>query len=379
MTGPAAVKPWKSPLAGAVAMSLVMLVAVGGWLLTDPNTSRSDALKTGGLAGAAVVALYGLWLNDRRRRVEEGRQEIERQRHELEMRRTEQDRDRISDERFAKAVELLGNNADQVRVGAMHALAGVARSRKEYTQTVLDVLCSYLRRPFDHVRYTQKDIAGETRDVLPGDGEHDLGDQERELQVRLTAQRLILDLLPAAKDGDAPSYDLDLTGAVLEYFDLSGRKIGSLLMRHTGLHSSTNLSACEITGRAYFTAAGTGPGRLIGVFRCRETTFHDRAWFSGTHFGADAVFDGTTFAGETTFKNAVFTADASLRDVSFGGSLDLHQTHFDGHTDLSFATPPKSVALYNTIVNPDRDLQLPVGWELETISSGRTRLTTPIR
>jgi hypothetical protein len=253
----------------------------------------------------------------------------------------------------------------------MHALAGVARSRKEYTQTVLDVLCSYLRRPFKHDRYTAEE--GIDRKALRG-----TPDQERELQVRLTAQRLILDLLPEAKDGDAPSYDLDLTGAVLEYFDLSGRKIGSLLLRHTGLHSSTNLSDCEITGRAYFTAAGTGPGRLIGVFRCRGTTFHDRAWFSGTHFGADAVFDGTTFAGETTFKNAVFTADASLKDVSFGGSLDLHQTHFDGHTNLSF-TPPKSVALYNTIVNPDRDLQLPANWELETISSGRTRLTTAIR
>jgi hypothetical protein len=88
------VKPWKSPLASTFAVSLVLLVAVGGWLLTDPNTSRSDALKTGGLAGGAVVALYALWLNDRRRRVEEDRQEIERRRHELEMRRTEQDRDR---------------------------------------------------------------------------------------------------------------------------------------------------------------------------------------------------------------------------------------------------------------------------------------------
>jgi hypothetical protein len=367
------VKPWKSPLASTFAVSLVLLVAVGGWLLTDPNTSRSDALKTGGLAGGAVVALYALWLNDRRRRVEEDRQEIERRRHELEMRRTEQDRDRISDERFAKAVELLGNDADQVRVGAMHALAGVARSRKEYTQTVLDVLCSYLRRPFEHDRYAPEDTDGKPPEARSG-----TVDQERELQVRLTAQRLVLDLLPEAKDGDAPSYDLDLTGAVLEYFDLSGRKIGSLLMRYARLHSSTNLSDCEITGRAYFTAAGTVHGRLIGPFRCRRTTFHDRAWFSGTHFGADADFAGTTFGGETTFKYAVFTADASLKDVSFGASLDLHQTRFDGHTDLSFATLPKGVELYNTIVNPDRHLQLP-GWELETIPDGRTRLTMPIR
>src|SRR3982074_1150979 len=49
--GRRAVRHWKSPLASTFAVSLVLLVAVGGWLLTDPNTSRSDALKTGGLAG----------------------------------------------------------------------------------------------------------------------------------------------------------------------------------------------------------------------------------------------------------------------------------------------------------------------------------------
>jgi hypothetical protein len=73
----------------------VLLIAVTGGLLTDPASSRSDALKTGGLAGGAVVALYALWLNDRRRRVEEGRQKIEKQRHDLEMLRTDRDRDRI--------------------------------------------------------------------------------------------------------------------------------------------------------------------------------------------------------------------------------------------------------------------------------------------
>lgn len=367
-------KPWKSPLVGTFVLAILLLLGVGGWLLTDPATSHSEALKTGGLAGAAVVALYALWLNDRRRRVEEGRQEIETQRHELEKRRAEQDRDRISDERFAKSVEMLGNDADQVRVGALHALAGVAHSREEYAQTVLDVLCSYLRRPFTHDRYAGQDGHPNNRDTPPG-----TVDQERELQVRLTAQRLIFDLLPAAANKVAPSYDLDLTGAVLEYLDLSGRKIGKLVMRYASLHSSTNLSGCEITGPAYFTAAGTGAGRLIGLFQCRQTTFRDLAWFSGTGFGADVDFTGTTFAGDTTFKYAVFAANATMKDVSFDASLDLHQTRFDGHTDLSLAKAPEHVDLSNTTADPQRDLQLPAGWDLENKADGRVRLVMPIR
>jgi hypothetical protein len=252
-------KPWRSPLAWTFVLATVLLIGVGGWLLTDPATSHSDALKTGGLAGGAVVALYALWLNDRRRRVEERRQDVERKRHELESKRAEQDRERVADERFAKSVELLGHDADQVRVGALHALNGLARSRPEYTQTVLDVLCSYLRRPFDHKRY-EVGLDRKERELKV-----DETDVENELQVRLTAQRLIVGLLPEADDLSATSYQLDLTGATLEYFDISKRRIGSLFLRYASLHSSTNLSGSVFTGDAYFTGAGTGTGRLVGM------------------------------------------------------------------------------------------------------------------
>jgi hypothetical protein len=121
-------------LAGTIFSAIGMMAGVVGWLLVaNQGAGLAEALRTGGLAGAAVVALYGLWLNDRRRRVEEGRQQLE--------------SSRLDHERFARAIELLGNDADQVRVGALHALAGLARGTPSYTQTVLDVLCSYLRRP----------------------------------------------------------------------------------------------------------------------------------------------------------------------------------------------------------------------------------------
>lgn len=72
---------------------------------------------TGGLAGGAVVALYALWLHDRRRRTDETRHEL--------------DSDKAADERFARSIELLGNQADQVRVGALHALVWLADCRRQ--------------------------------------------------------------------------------------------------------------------------------------------------------------------------------------------------------------------------------------------------------
>ncbi|MEV7093849.1 pentapeptide repeat-containing protein [Amycolatopsis sp. NPDC051045] len=354
-------KLWRSPLAWTFFASVVLLLGVGGWLLTDPATSRSDALKTGGLAGGAIVALYALWLNDRRRRVEERRQDIERQRHELEAQRAEQDRERVADERFAKAVELLGHAADQVRVGALHALAGLARSRPEYTQTVLDVLCSYLRRPFTYSR------ADKNRDP----------EQERELTVRLTAQRLVTDLLPG-RDDDAPAYDLDLTGARLEYFDLSGKLIGGLLLRYAALYSSTNFSGCRFKGRVYLTAAGTESGRLLGYFRCRGAVFESHAWFSGTAFAEAADFTETTFAGPTTFKDATFAQDAEFTAARATDSLELRRTRFKGQTDLRFAELPASVSLYNTLVRTEKDVQLPEAWGLEELRDGDARIVAKV-
>jgi uncharacterized protein YjbI with pentapeptide repeats len=362
------VKLWRSPLAWTFLASVVLLAGVGGWLLTDPATSRSEALKTGGLAGGAIVALYALWLNDRRRRVEERRQDIERRRHELESQRAEQDRERVADERFAKAVELLGHTADQVRVGALHALAGLARSRPEYTQTVLDVLCSYLRRPFEHPRY-EEDLDRRDRSSTRGTPE-----QEQELQVRLTAQRLLKDLLPAADQPDAPDYYLDLTGAVVEYFDLAGRRLGGMLLRYASLHSSTNLSGCRFTGKVYFTGAGTGDGRLIGSFRCQKAVFESHAWFSGTRFAESADFDGTTFAGPTAFKDAEFAKAAHFEGAKVTDSLDLRRASFGGHTDLRFASLPKAVSLYNTLVQAEKDVQLPAGWKLEELRDGKSRI-----
>ncbi|MER6666744.1 pentapeptide repeat-containing protein [Amycolatopsis japonica] len=360
----------RSPLLWTFVLSFVLLLAVGGWLLTDPATSRSEALKTGGVAGAAIVALYALWLNDRRRRVEERRQEVERQRQELELRRADQDRDRISDERFAKAVELLGHDADQVRVGALHALAGLARGRELYRQTVLDILCSYLRRPFKHPRY--KDTAKRAGNTAPKEG---TAEEDQELQVRQTAQRLIGELLPAADSEGTPGYDLDLTGAVLEYFDLSDRKIGRLLLRYGGLYSSTNLSGCVFLGPVYLTGAGTKEDKRIGYFRCDNAKFEQRAWFSGVQFSEDAEFRGTVFAGETSFKDSVFAKDAIFADAEFKGTLDLRRARFEGFAELSFRETPGTVSLYNTSVEPARDHELPADWSVETLPDGRARLT----
>lgn len=312
-------------------------------------TTGSDALRTGGLAGGSIVALYGLWLNDRRRQVTEQRQELER-------RRTDRDNDRVADENFARAVELLGHEADQVRVGALHALAGLARNRPDYTQTVLDVLCAYLRRPFEHPRYDQSSAAWskEARD-----------DAERMLVTRLTAQRLITGLLPTVDDRDSPAYDLDLTGATLEYFHVSRRRVGTLTLRYTHLFSSTSFDGCEFVGPAWFTGMTTGSGRLSGRFRCNDATFHDRAWFGRvqfndlvqfvrTHFIGRARFSNTTFSSELAIVEAAFEDQADFTDCTFPDGADFTSTTWHGKV-ITTGAPPALAAAVNATPRPARN------------------------
>ena len=266
-----------------VLLAAIALVAVTWWVSAG-GANRGDALKTGGLAGGAIVAIYALWINDRRRRVEETR--------------IRHDEERVADERFARAVELLGHETDQVRVGAMHALAGLAAKEWRYKQIVLDVLCAYLRRPFE----------------LPAQGDEAV----REQQVRMTAQRLIPELLPLTLEPRPELYDLDLHGATLEYFDLSDRVVADLRMRATNLHESTSLRGVEVLGDAWFTGA-TCHGRLYAP----GIVFRGRCWFSGFDAHGTVDFEEAEFGGRTKFANAIFRGPVSFEDAKFIGERDF--------------------------------------------------------
>jgi uncharacterized membrane protein YeaQ/YmgE (transglycosylase-associated protein family) len=320
-------------MGASVLGAISALFLVTGWLLADPGASKADALKTGGLAGGAILALYGLWINDRRRRTEEARQDVE-------STRVRQDRERVSDERFAKAIELLGHEADQVRVGALHALAGLAQSRPSYTQTVLDVLCSYLRRPFMHPSYAELPADPDQAKFEP-DGSlsaDEVATADRERQVRVTAHRLIADLLPGLDITEPVWYNLDLTAANLEYLDLTGRQIGQMVARRARLHGISRLSGMRVHGLALF---------------------------------SDAVFSGTVdlFAAE-------FDGGLSLMGAQFDGSLRVPHTLVRGFVDLRTAPPGEQIGLLTVADETEVKLGEDTGWALQSEqSAGRESIS----
>ncbi|MFB9906870.1 pentapeptide repeat-containing protein [Allokutzneria oryzae] len=305
-------------LTGTVLAAIGLLGLVGGWLLiADPKAGPAEAIKTGGLAGGAVVALYALWLNDRKRRAEEDR--------------NDHDRERVSDERFARSVEMLGNEADQVRVGALHALAGLAKSRPDYTQTVLEIICSYLRRPFSHEAFDER---GDDPNRYEPD-ERD-ADADRERQVRQTAQRLLHDLLPE-RGTDGPAYDLDLTGARLEYLELRNRRVGRLVARYA---------------------------EFLGITR-----------WQGAEFTQEVLLTSAHFKGRAEVHHVVFHNGVSLLDASFDRELNLSGSKLEKWGDLRAKTT--EINHDGFVIGKLDRFRLPERWSTEEIGQNRSKLITP--
>lgn len=233
-------------------VSAAVVTAATAMVLVLVKAPPVEIVKTAGVAGGAVVALYALWLNDRK--------------HWLES-------EKVADERFARSVELLGNEADQVRVGAMHSLVWLANSTPRYKQTVIDVLCAYLRRPFHHPSWDKNAADPDTvfGRVTP--------DVQQEQQVRRTAQRLLRDLLSWG-NAKKEYYDLDLTGAALEYFRIDGRRVHRFTARRAQFYGITTLREIEVKKPTLFSGA----------------TFHGRLDLAEAQFKGGLAFTEVTFS-----------------------------------------------------------------------------------
>jgi uncharacterized protein YjbI with pentapeptide repeats len=208
------------------------------------------------------------------------------------------DRTRVFNERFTAIAAQLGDGHPAVRLAGVHAIAGLADDWKANRQTCIDVLCAYLRIPYE-----------------PDPGEEakpaDRLEFQRWREVRHTVIRVIAAHL---KDDAAMSWQglsFDFTGVVFD----------------GGSFKSANFSG----GQVDFSDAVFSGGMVD---------------FSGTVFsGGTATFNGANFSGGTVnFRGAVFSgakvyfinAKFSGGEVYFvnakfsGGMVDFNGANFSG-------------------------------------------------
>lgn len=308
-------------LAATAAVAIVAFL-VTMWLLTiassaNPGTdranSRLDAVRTGLAAGAGAGAAVTLMLAFRRQRHQEIATVLSNQ----------DATERRITELYTKAVEQLGNDTAPVRLGGLYALERVAQDNPAHRQTIVNVICAYLRMPF-----SPEAPAAETEATSADPS--DTWRQER--QVRLTAQRILSDHLRddrASKENslDSPSLRfwpgirVDLTGATL--IDLGFHLVAAEEAQFTG---------AVFTGTTQFYGATFGAASFSGA------TFADDAAFSRATFLGPVEFTGAVFSSNVWFSQATFDGEANFNDAAFGAITTLYKTAFHGLAEFQGAS-----------------------------------------
>lgn len=236
---------------------------------------------------------------------------------------------RLHTERFTTAVSHLGHDSAAVRLGGVHALAGLADDAptRELRQTCIDVLCSYLRLPY----------TGEA-DLPAGDAEarHNyLALRE----VRHSVIRLIRDHLRLEPEHlhSWQGHDFDFTGATFDGGDFSEATFsGGTVSFDEAAFSGGEVAFHRTTfsgGKVSFYAAKFSGGAVVfsGATFSGSTVEFGKAMFSGSmvYFNRLTVCDGVL-----NFYGAAFSGGAvKVKEGRFsGGTVNFHSTTFSGST-----------------------------------------------
>lgn len=318
----------------AVALALVgaglavwLILAYGGG--SGADRARLDALRTAGTIVIGTGGAAALWLAARRQRtgeialMQKDLDQLQTDRsfalQERAARATEEDAaERRVTDLYAKAVEQLGSDKAPVRLGGMYALERLAQNVSEQRQVIVNVLCAYLRMPYDPDAGTVENK------------------QERE--VRLTAQRLLANHLRPGEDPDYPvktfwpEIDLDLTGAALLGLNLSNCRTRYANFAWAHFVGGATFSQARFGGTAIFNHA-----RFDGKAAFELAAFESTAMFRNARMEGPGIFSWTRFNNGVHFDEARFTEDALLNYAVFIGLARFAGVVFEGNATFDAA------------------------------------------
>ncbi len=228
---------------------------------------------------------------------------------------------------FGAAAAQLGNADVAVRMAGVYAMAGVADefSARGRRQQCIDVMCGYLRLPYDpadgatHLSSrttTGSDEGAETK------VERVYQVRQNDREVRRTIVAVIVAHLRPQAEISWSTYHFNFDDAVLESVDFRWAVFAG---RHT------HFRGAHFTGDR---SANFENVRFVG----QHVTFH------GARFDRHALFRGARFTSEvgdihtgrvgTSFIDAVFHAKADFTEAEFGGM----RTRFTGARFLGRST-----------------------------------------
>jgi len=234
-------------VAAVVAVTLLWVFLSGD----DPaDTRRLDAVRTAsslviGAGGAAALLLAA-----RRQRYVE--LDLEQKEHDADERR--------ATDLYGKAADQLGSDKAPVRLAGVYALERLGQDQPRHRQTVVNLLCAYLRMP------------------------HPSPDDREEHLVRGTVQGVLESHLQPGPNF-WPDMDLVLLGAELDFFWFRGCRVREADFRYVTFNEIAAFRETTFTARAYFTGV-----RFAGTADLRQVSFLERGVFRDARFEGDVDF-----------------------------------------------------------------------------------------
>ena len=328
---------WWSRWKWALWLSLWLFVAIWGgfviyllgWYVPgvivrhEADTTVETAWISGvatllGVGATAAVAIFAFWyarltLKDQGKQLDKT---LDAQGKQLDKTLAEQ-RTRTLNERFATAAGQLGDDKPSaVRLAGVYAMAGLADDWADNRQTCVDVLCAYLRLPYDP---DPGDEAPEPKRLA----------FRASREVRHTVIRVITAHLQAdmAEAKSWRSLDFDFTGVVFDGGDFTDARFsgGTVDFSHARFSGGTvDFRLARFSGGTVDFSDARFSG---GTVDFSNTQFSDGCWvdFSSARFsdGGTVDFSDARFSGGTVdFIYAEFS----------GGTVDFSRAHFSGGT-----------------------------------------------
>jgi hypothetical protein len=301
-----------------------------------------DAIRTAGTLVIGTGGAVALLLTARRQRYTE-----------LSLVHTDRDAtERRITELYTKAADQLGSDKAPVRLAGLYALERLASSTVEHRQTMVDVICAYLRmrlytptqpsvsvlgwsnrRPGPARRRRARTLTDRPPRASPTSQRSRQAHAEQERQVRVTAQDILLrNLLVTAQprrwwhrmSPPAPAWPgvrLNLAGALVLKFSLSECQLGN-----------ADFGDAEFIGEAFF-----GGAQFTGHARFGRAEFTAHAHFGRALFTGEAYFWGAQFTEAAHFRDAQFTGEVDFGDAQFTGNADFRGALFTANAYFGFA------------------------------------------
>jgi Pentapeptide repeats (8 copies) len=229
------------------------------------------------LIGSVATQIYGIrkTSNDTEKTLKDQREQLDKtlkeQSKQLDKTIAEQREGQVTD-RYAKAVEQLGSDTLDVRIGGIYALERIARDSAEDHPTVMEVLAAFIRIHSDEQwppgreseRWTRPDVQVAVTVIGRRDVQGDIQGRPIDLYgANLTSAQL---------------RDANLRGAVLRYAKLTGARLhGTILvdadLRDVDLRGAAHLDEADLTGAKWSADApvpegwklDTSSGRLVAA------------------------------------------------------------------------------------------------------------------